>query len=347
MNHKILILGVNGFIGNSLTRRILQDTEWEVYGMDIGCDKIQAMLDHPRFNFVEGDITINKEWIAYHIKKCDIILPLVAIATPATYVKNPLKVFELDFEANLEIIRQCVNYKKRVLFPSTSEVYGMCADKEFNEESSNLTLGPIHKQRWIYSSSKQLMDRVIYAYGVQHDLQYTLFRPFNWVGPRLDNVFEPKEGSSRVVTQFISNILHGKNISLVNGGTQRRSFTYIDDGIDALMKIIENKGNRANQKIFNIGNPLNDVSIRELAELVLSLIKNYPDYREQAERTQIVAISDDDYYGKGYQDVDARVPSIENAQACLDWQPQTDLKTALVKTLDYHLAKPEKLPNVA
>ena len=89
---------------------------------------------------MEGDITINKEWVEYHVRKCDVILPLVAIATPATYVREPLRVFELDFEANLPIIRHCVKYKKRVVFPSTSEVYGACRDKEFR--SGDLRAGP-------------------------------------------------------------------------------------------------------------------------------------------------------------------------------------------------------------
>src|SRR5512140_1382876 len=115
--------------------------------MDIRDDKLDECHGKERFHFVEGDICINKEWIEYHVRKCDVVLPLVAIATPATYVTDPLRVFELDFEANLDIVRKCVQYKKRVLFPSTSEVYGMCADKEFDEETSNLILGPISKQR--------------------------------------------------------------------------------------------------------------------------------------------------------------------------------------------------------
>ena len=179
MSLKVLILGVNGFIGNSLTERILRDTDWEVYGMDMGQDKLDRCLGHDRFHYVEGDITINKEWIEYHVKKCDVVLPLVAIATPATYVLDPLRVFELDFEANLAVVRQCVRYRKRVLFPSTSEVYGMSTDTEFDEETSNLVLGPINKPRWIYSCSKQLLDRVIAAYGQQQGFKYTLFRPFN------------------------------------------------------------------------------------------------------------------------------------------------------------------------
>jgi nucleoside-diphosphate-sugar epimerase len=267
-------------------------------------------------------------------------LPLVAIATPATYVIDPLRVFELDFEANLDIVRKCVRYKKRVLFPSTSEVYGMCADPAFDEETSNLILGPINKQRWIYSCSKQLLDRVIHAYGMKEELKYTLFRPFNWIGPRLDNILEPKEGSSRVLTQFIGNILRGRDIQLVDGGSQRRSFTFIDDGIDALMRIIENRDNAADSRIFNIGNPRNDVSIRELAETLVELIKTYPQYSKLAENVRIITVKSGDYYGKGYQDIQTRVPSIKNAEQYLGWKPTTDLKTALRKTLDYHLSRP-------
>src|SRR5215468_12557904 len=140
---KILILGVNGFIGHHLTARILAETDWKVYGMDLSAERLEDAVRHPRFEFVEGDISINKEWIEYHIKKCDVVLPLVAIATPKAYVERPLAVFELDFEENLRIVRQCVRYKKRLVFPSTSEVYGMCQDEDFDEEESALVLGPI------------------------------------------------------------------------------------------------------------------------------------------------------------------------------------------------------------
>lgn len=342
MSLRVLILGVNGFIGNSLTEYILRHKNWEVYGMDMASDKLEKCLGHSRFKFVEGDITINREWIEYHIKKCDVVLPLVAIATPALYVQQPLRVFELDFEANLEIIRKCVLYKKRVIFPSTSEVYGMSEDEKFNEETTNLVLGPIHKQRWIYSCCKQLIDRILYAYGVERGFNYTLFRPFNWIGPKLDRIDEEKEGSSRAVTLFISNILHHGEIQLVNGGQQRRSFTYIDDGIEALVKIIENKDNVAYQRIFNIGNPKNDLSIRELVDMIVELVKEYPHVRHLAEKVKIINVDGEKHYGKHYQDTGFRVPSIENAQKFLGWEPKTDVRSALKKTLDYHLATPTR-----
>jgi len=168
-------------------------------------------------------------------------MPLVAIATPKAYVEDPIGVYNLDFEMNIQIIKQCVKYHKRVVFPSTSEVYGACADPEFKEDESYLVVGPISKERWIYSCCKQLLDRVIYGYGTRGHLEFTLFRPFNWVGPRLDSLDTAKEGSSRVVTQFIAELLLKRPINLVDGGRQKRCFTYVDDGIAALMKILENK----------------------------------------------------------------------------------------------------------
>jgi nucleoside-diphosphate-sugar epimerase len=334
---KILILGVNGFIGNALTRRILTTTDWEVYGLDMSTDKLEHSMGHPRFHFLEGDITINKEWIAYNIKKCDVILPLVAIATPASYVKEPLRVFELDFEENLAIIRQCVKYKKRVVFPSTSEVYGMCPDTEFEEDASPLVLGPIHKERWIYSCAKQMLDRVIYAYGMHEGLRYTLFRPFNWIGPRLDSIDTAKEGSSRVLTQFLYNIILGEPINLVDGGNQRRSFTYLEDGIDCLMKIIENKDGCADGGIFNIGNPKNDLSVKELAHKLRDMVKEYPQYADRAEKCQIVGVTSEEFYGSGYQDIETRVPSIRRATEILGWKPVTGINEALKSTLDFYL----------
>ena len=341
MSLKILILGVNGFIGSSLSERILNTTDWHVYGMDIDTSKLDGCLHHERFHFVEGDITINKEWVSYHIKKCDVVLPLVAVATPSMYISDPLYVFELDFEANLEIVRQCVTYKKHLIFPSTSEVYGMSPDAIFDENESNLVLGPIHKQRWIYACSKQLLDRIIYAYGDKQGLNYTLFRPFNWIGAKLDNLYTQKEGSARVLTQFISNILHTQEIQLVDGGLQRRSFTYIDDGIDALITIIQRRNDQANRRIFNIGNPENDLSIRELAEMLVQQVSTYPQHRHLALKTKMILVNAEDYYGVGYQDVCSRVPSIKMAEQYLDWKPQFNMAQAIRHTLDYHLANPD------
>lgn len=335
---KVLILGANGFIGSNLSETILAKTDWTISAMDLTQDKVASCVGHPRFNLFIGDMLKEKDWIDEQIKTCDVVLPLVAVATPALYVQAPLRVFELDFEANLDIVRRCVKYKKRIIFPSTSEVYGMCPDKEFNEDSSHLVTGPISKERWIYSTSKQLMDRVIYAYGQHEGLSYTLFRPFNWYGPRLDNVLNPKPGGSRALTQFIGNILRGENINLVGGGAQQRCMTYIDDGVDAIMRIIENKNDVATNQIFNVGNPNENVSIRQLAETLVAHIGNhYPAYAEKAKSVELVDVDAKTYYGAGYQDVSLRVPSIKHAREKLGWEPKVNLSEGLKKTLDFYL----------
>ncbi len=333
---KILILGVNGFIGHHLTQRILETTEWEVYGMDMASHRLGASASHSRMHFFEGDITINKEWIEYHVKKCDVVLPLVAIATPSTYVKAPLRVFELDFEANLPIVRQCVRYRKRLVFPSTSEVYGMCTDPAFDPENSKLVYGPIHKSRWIYAASKQLLDRVIHAYGQEEGLDFTLFRPFNWVGPGLDSLHTAKEGSSRVITQFLGHIVRGEPIHLVDGGRQQRCFTDIDDGIAALLKILANEGGVASGGIYNIGSPKNNISVRELATRMLEIAAGRPAFRAGAAAVELLETSSLDYYGAGYQDIDHRVPMIDNTMADLGWAPQRTVQQALERLFDHY-----------
>jgi nucleoside-diphosphate-sugar epimerase len=331
---RVLILGVNGFIGHHLSQRIVASTDWEIYGMDMQTDRIADLLGERRFRFFEGDITINREWIEYHVKKCDVVLPLVAIATPAAYVREPLRVFELDFEANLPIVRAAVRHRKRLVFPSTSEVYGMCDDAQFDPEQSNLVLGPINKPRWIYSCAKQLMDRVIHAYGLQEGLDYSLFRPFNWIGAGLDSINTAKEGSSRVITQFLGHIVRGEPIRLVDGGAQKRAFTYIDDGIAALMTIIANPGGVASGRIYNIGNPANNFSVRELAEMMLAIARRIPEYRDSAARVTLVDTSAEAYYGKGYQDVQNRVPAIASTMRDLDWAPRVGMDDALARIFE-------------
>jgi nucleoside-diphosphate-sugar epimerase len=331
----ILIIGAGGFIGSHLSEKAL-DNGHAITALDVVSSKIDHLLFRQGFNFIKTDILKDLDIVEDNVKKCDIVLPLAAIASPKIYVQDPLRVFELDFEANLRVIRWGVKYNKRIIFPSTSEVYGMCSDEMFDEETSNLVTGPIQKQRWIYSCSKQMLDRIIYAYGVRDGLRYTLFRPFNWIGPRLDNIHNVDDGSSRVVTQFLSNILHGKDINLVDGGNQSRCLTYISDAIDALMMIIENKNNAADGQIFNIGNPDNALTIRELANKIVDFAKKYEKIKNIAANIKIIDADSSIYYGKTYQDVLKRVPSIEKAKNILGWNPVVGIDELLIKTMDFY-----------
>ena len=336
---KVFILGANGFIGHHLSRAILATTDWHIVGMDLGSHRLTSMLDHPRMSFHERDMLTNTAWIDEQVAACDVVLPLVAIATPATYVRDPLRVFELDFEANLPIVRMCVKHKKRLIFPSTSEVYGMCTDTEFDPETSDLVVGPINKPRWIYSVSKQLMDRIIHAYGLKGELDYTLFRPFNWIGEGLDSLTASNPGGARVITQFIGHIIRGEPIQLVDGGSARRSFTDVEDAIGALMTIIDNPRGIATGKIYNIGNPANNHSVRDLAEMLLKLAPEYAEYKAGAAKSKIVDTTAEEYYGVGYQDVQFRTPRITNTVDELDWLPKVTMARALRKILEAYRAE--------
>ena len=332
----VLILGVNGFIGSHLSEQLLAN-DYDVYGMDLRATNVSHLVERDGFHFVEGDISINREWVEYHVRKCDVILPLVAIATPIEYVRNPLRVFELDFEQNLRIVRDCVKYGKRIIFPSTSEVYGMCTDGFFDEDQSNLITGPINKQRWIYSCSKQLLDRVIWAYGSTEGLDFTLFRPFNWIGPRLDTLDAARIGSSRAITQLILNLVEGTPIQLVDGGEQKRCFTDVTEGVDCLFRMIDDHEGRSSGGIFNVGNPENEASIRALAEMIVARFDQHPLRHRFPPFAGYRVIESGQYYGKGYQDVQHRRPSIRNAQKVLGWTPTISTEESVARTVDWFI----------
>jgi nucleoside-diphosphate-sugar epimerase len=169
---------------------------------------------------------------------------------------------------------------------------------------------------------------------MEQRLDYTLFRPFNWIGAGLDSINTAKEGSSRVITQFLGHIVRGEPIKLVDGGTQKRAFTYIDDGVSALMRIIANENGVASGKIYNVGNPRNNYSVRELAQMMLDLALTYPEYRDTAAQVELVETTADAYYGKGYQDVQHRVPDIGNTCADLRWQPTVTMDDSLKRIFD-------------
>lgn len=328
----VLILGANGFIGSHLIEGIMEKTDWNVVAFDLAGGNLEKHNNSGRFSFTKGDIFTDDDWMREAIAKSDAVLPLAGIAKPAYYLSKPLWTFELDFEQNLKIVRMCAEAGKRVIFPSTSEVYGMSSDTVLREDESPLVVGPICKMRWIYSCGKQMMDRVIAAYGQEKGLRYTLFRPFNWIGPGLDTFKDAEERTARSITQIVYDILSGRPVTLVNGGGQQRSFTCISDGIDALLAIIGNE-EAAGGRIFNIGNPANNVSIKELAYLVIDVMKTVPSFREAAEKASVAVMPAEEYYGNGYDDMQNRIPSIEAIGQALGWSPKVGLREAVERTI--------------
>jgi peptidoglycan/xylan/chitin deacetylase (PgdA/CDA1 family) len=192
-------------------------------------------------------------------------------------------------------------------------------------------------QRWIYSCCKQLLDRVIWAYGQKEGLKFTLFRPFNWIGPRLDSLTSARIGSSRAITQLILNLVEGMPILLIDGGAQKRCFTDISEGVECLIRIIQNKDGVCDGRIINIGNPTNEASIRDLAQMLLRKFDSHPLRSMFPPFAGIREIESGSYYGAGYQDVEHRRPSIKNAQRLLGWTPVIGLERSVEETLDFFL----------
>ena len=216
------------------------------------------------------------------------ILPLVAIATPATYVKQPLRVFELDFEANLPIVRAAVKYNKHLVFPSTSEVYGMCHDEEFDPENSELVLRPDQQAAldlFLLQAADGPRDL-----GLRHGRPELHAVPPVQLDRRRAGFDQHAEGRQLARDHPVPRPHRARRTTSAwwTAASQKRAFTYIDDGIDALMKIIDNQDGVATGKIYNIGNPTNNYSIRDLADMMLKLAAEYPEYRESAKKVKIV-----------------------------------------------------------
>ncbi|GHV43053.1 hypothetical protein FACS1894187_25460 [Synergistales bacterium] len=177
---------------------------------------------------------------------------------------------------------------------------------------------------------------MIFAYGQEEGLKFSIFRPFNWVGPRLDSFKDARKRTARSVTQIIYDVLHRGVVSLVNGGEQKRSFTWVGDGIDGLMAIIANEGSKADGQIFNIGNPANNCSIRELAEMLIAEMKLTPAFRERAEKAELSSVQASNYYGDAYDDMRNRVPSVLKMGELLGWRPKTDMAETLRRTVSWY-----------
>jgi UDP-apiose/xylose synthase len=348
---KILSLGAAGFIGSHLTHRLLAEGH-EVIAVDVDPDKISEFLDHPKLTFIQQDIRTPGWDLEPLVQESDLVIDLIAYANPGLYVRMPLEVFRLNFTENLKIAESCVRQKKRLIQFSTCEVYGRTvasfeqarlADPEdpahatFSEDTSPFILGPVSKHRWIYACGKQLLERVLHAYGLEHGFKYTIIRPFNFIGPKID--FLPNEqtdGIPRVFSFFMEALLNGTPMKLVDGGHRRRCYTYIDDAIECTYRIVENPGGVCDQQIFNIGSPGNETSIRQMAytmrEIYAAKFRN-PD----VPLPEIVEVTGEEFYGKGYEDSDRRIPDITKARTLLGWEPKWSFRDLLEATMRYYV----------
>jgi UDP-apiose/xylose synthase len=347
---KILTLGAGGFIGAHLTEKLLKEGH-EVVGVDIHHDKIEELLNHPALEFIKGDIRNHSLPLDAWIQSNDLVIDLIAHANPGLYVRQPLDVFRLNFNENLRIAEHCVKWGKRLIQFSSCEVYGKTIaaalpgkipDPEnpdyatFSEDTTNLLLGPVGKHRWIYACAKQLLERVLHAYGLEGKLNYTIIRPFNFLGPKIDYLPSDTTSIPRVFSHFMEALLRGGKIQLVDGGHHRRCYTYIDDAIDCIYRIVENPGGVCDREIFNVGSTHNEVTIREMAELMLDIYQTHFKV-EDIPLPEIVEVTADEFYGHGYEDSDRRIPDNRKARTLLGWEPVWTMRPLLMQTMAYYV----------
>jgi len=332
------MLGAGGFIGANLVEYLIKNSQHQIVGVDTEDDKVSELLvKEDRFTMALCDIRSDNDLVEGFVRDSDVVLDLIAYANPSVYVSRPLDVVDLNFFQNLRLVEKCIEFKKRLLQFSTCEVYGRAEGRRepFNEDQTNLVMGPIKNQRWIYASAKELLERVIYAHGQEGDLEFTTIRPFNFVGPKIDYLVEAGSlGGPRVFSHFMSALIGNGPMRLVDGGTAHRSYTHISDAARAIQLIIENPASCRNE-IINIGNPENGVTIRELANLMLEL---YEELTGEKPKAWIEDIRGEDFYGIGYEDCDWRVPDVAKIRS-LGWEPTLDLRETFKQTMAWYLGR--------
>jgi nucleoside-diphosphate-sugar epimerase len=337
---KLLIFGAGGFVGSNLVEHLIEQGEHEVIGLDITSEKLRG-IEGPNFKFIEGNIS-DASLVDDLVANTDVVVDLIAYANPSIYVETPLDVVNLNFFENMKILEYCLRHKKRIVQYSTSEVYGKrTRDETYNDDHSDLVMGPVQKQRWIYAASKQLLERIIYAHGLAGDLDYSIIRPFNFVGPRFDYLVPAgTKGGPRVFSHFMSALLTGGPIHLVDGGGQHRCFTHIKDASEAFTAILENPG--GHNEIFNVGNPDTNINMRDLATLMQDI---YEDVTGEKPQNEVIVIDGEGFYGKGYEDMDRVPPDVDKLMA-LGWKPTRNLDNIFREAIEFYL-RPENAAAIA
>jgi len=337
---EIALFGGGGFIGSHLARRLLEQG-YELHVVDISSEKIVDILTKERLHYHEVDITKteDEDYCLELVNRSDVVFDLIAYANPQQYVDMPLDVVELNYHDNLKIVEDCVKTDTRLIQFSTCEVYGKLGNRSgpniiFSEEKSNLITGPIKQQRWIYACAKELLERVVHAHGQENGLEWTIIRPFNFIGPKMDYIItSPDEGTPRVFAAFMSSLLHNHPMYLVDGGTNKRAFTYIEDALDAIELILKNEENRFTNEIINIGVRENETTIQEFALIMREL---YQEMTSDCNLPELNEVSGDKFYGDGYEDSERRVPDTTKLREA-GWNPNYDLRKALRESISYYI----------
>jgi len=337
---RICVLGAGGFIGSHLVPALLRETNADIEAVDIDLHKLEC--HDLRLHKVKGTVR-DLDLMGAVTDRCDLVISLTALCNPSLYNTRPLDVIDASYTDLVPLCHRCCDRGRRLIHFSTCEVYGRMAIDSSGERTetmmegqTSLMLGPMDRERWTYACAKQLLERRIWALGKHHGLQFTIIRPFNVIGPRMDFVSGVDgEGLPRVLACFMGALMVGEPLRLVEGGSHRRTFVGIDDFIQAIVKVVK-RPDACAQKILNIGNPENEVSIAELAELISAAYVRQVTGATLAGTQEVTAA---EFYGEGYDDSVARIPDISRAMELLDWRPKTSLIDALPPIIDDYVSR--------
>ncbi|MGI6320223.1 MAG: UDP-glucuronic acid decarboxylase family protein [Bacteroidales bacterium] len=306
MKKRVLVTGGAGFLGSHLCEKLLQE------GNEVVCldnyftgqkQNVVNLLSNPYFELIRHDITM-----PFYIE-VDEIYNLACPASPVHYQHNPIKTIKTSVMGAINMLGLAKRIKAKVLQASTSEVYGDPDVHPQNEEYWG-NVNPIG-ERSCYDEGKRCAESLFVNYHKQNDVKIKIARIFNTYGPKM----HPNDG--RVVSNFIVQALQNKDITIFGDGTQTRSFCYVDDLLDGLVKLMASPDEISNP--INLGNPV-EFSMNELASLVLKLTNS---------KSKIV------YLPLPADDPLQRRPNIEKAKEILNWEPKIVLEEGLKETIKY------------
>ncbi len=312
---KVLITGGGGFVGSHLADAFIARGD-EVFLLDTGTTlKVRHLMGHPMFHFVQ-DSVFHTEILDALIAKCDLIYHLAAVVGVEHYVGDPFAVLNVNVNGTQNVLKLAFKYHRKVVFGSTSEVYGRNPQVPWREDDDRV-LGSTRIDRWCYSTSKAVGEHFCFAYH-HMGLPVTITRYFNVYGPRLD-----KLDVGRIITIFMGQALRNEPLTVIGDGLQTRCFTYIDDCIRATIEA----GVRENTdgEVFNIGTDV-ETTIIDLAKNMIELAGS---------KSTIRFVPQETVYGKSYEDIPRRVPDVTKMHTILGVRADIDLRDGLGRTIEW------------
>ena len=315
---RVLITGGAGFIGSHLAEALL-DGGHRVMALDDlstgSIENITHLKGRTGFSYTI-DAVENESLLAELIDDSDVVFHLAAAVGVKKIVEEPVHTIETNVHGTEVVLRHANKKKKLVIIASTSEVYGKSAAVPFREDA-DLVMGPTTKHRWAYACSKAIDEFLALAYWKEKKLPVIIVRFFNTVGPRQTGQY------GMVIPTFVRQALAGQPITVFGDGTQSRSFTYVGDVVDALVKLVQEP--RAIGQVFNIGNP-HEISILDLARRVRELTHS---------QSEIVLVPYDQAYEAGFEDMPRRVPDLTKLAALIGYRAKVQLDETLARVIDY------------